>query len=276
VTWLERAGLGVLLAALVAAALMIVRAVDIQDVPEPQRGASRSEQSLFPRGLAGTIPGIGLDEAPSPTRSPATETPTPEPTETPLPATATPEPEPTASPISPTATPELPTPAPEPPTATPEPPTPTPVPPTPTPEPPTPTATPEPPTPTATPVAPTATSTPRATRTPTPTRTPRNASVISGSVTRYADSLAGNTLGCSGYGTYDPNNPQIIAVSTARSDDWPCGTSLEVCGSAGCVTGTRVDTCPGCATNQLDMSRAGVMKVCGNSTGCSVTIKRSP
>jgi len=160
---------------------------------------------------------------------------------------------------------------------TPEPesePTETPVPPTDTPVPPTPTHVP--PTETPTPI-PTATNTPAPS--PTPTRTPRPGNTATPSpdqfsVTRYADSLEGNSLGCTQYGTYDPDNPLIVAVGPARHFEWPCGTLLQVCGPAGCLIALRADSCPGCGPNHIDMSRAGVIAVCGNPNGCTVIVQR--
>lgn len=180
------------------------------------------------------------------TEVPPAATPLP-PTETPIPATATP--------LPPTLTPLLPTPTPVPPTSTPVPPTATPIPPAPT--------------PTAAP--------------PAPTEVPSDAisgeppgsleGLIAGSVTRYADELEDNNLGCGG--VYDIENPYIIAVGWEYHEEWPCGTQLVVCGAAGCVLGIRADTCPGCTGGQIDMSRAGVEAVCGNASGCNVVIQRA-
>ena len=92
-------------------------------------------------------------------------------------------------------------------------------------------------------------------------------------MTRYADELEGLPLGCGG-GVYDPDDPTIIAVGPDHYVDWPCGTSLEVCGSEGCIVGERQDSCPGCGNNHLDLSRAGIAIVCGvGSSGCEVTIR---
>jgi hypothetical protein len=139
-------------------------------------------------------------------RTLAQVTATPSPTASPtLEPTATLEPAPTATEPPPpaTATPEPPTPTPEPPTPTPEPPTPTPLPPTPTPEPPTPT--------------------------PEPPSVPSTESeLLLGTITSYADSLAGLPLGCSGYGAYDPNDPTVIAVGPDHYEEWPCGTELSL------------------------------------------------
>ena len=187
---------------------------------------------------------------PSPTATP-TATPSPEP---PTPIAAPTEPPPTATPIPPTATPEPPTPTPDPPTTTPVPPTPTPEPPTPTPPPPTPT--PEPPAP-----------------------PPVTSGLLLGSVTPYSDALAGSTLGCNGYGVYDPNNPTVVAVGPDHWDAWPCGTTLGICSIdtnsgtvTSCIVGVRQDSCPGCVGNHLDVSRAAFDLLCGAVNRCTVVI----
>src|SRR5205085_5671253 len=125
----------------------------------------------------------------------------------------------------------------------------TPIPPTATPLPPTATPTPRPATatPTSTPrpvqalAAVVATATATATRTPLPVV----AGSVSGHATPYADSLAGNGMGCAGAGPYSPNDITVIAVSAPQHTTFPCGTKLEVCGQLGCITGYRKDYCPG-------------------------------
>ena len=210
--------------------------------------------------------------SPSPT---ATATPSPSPTATEVVVALATEPPPTETPVPPTETPEPPTATPEPPTATPDPPTATPEPPTPTPEPPTPTPT------FAVPdnvpllgeyVPPTAT--------PTPTRTPADDpdeevdadGPVAANATRYADSLEGNSMACGG--AFDQDNQFVVAVSLAYDQAWKCGTQLEICGPGGCIVGVRTDTCPGCPGADIDMSRAGIDAVCGNQTGCAVTIRK--
>jgi hypothetical protein len=217
--------------------------------------------------------------APSPSRTPAaTPSATPTATHTPA-ATATEEPAvqtdtpapPTETPVPPTDTPIPATATPEPPTATPEPPTPTPEPPTPTPVPPTPTLTIPDDVPLLGPyVAPTAM--------PTATTGPSNFDPdepIEGHVTRYNDEIfTGQSMGCSAYGVYDPNNPYIVAVGWELHELFPCGTLLEVCGDAGCIDTVRTDTCPGCVGAHIDMSTAGVREICVDGGGCAVTIRK--
>jgi hypothetical protein len=87
--------------------------------------------------------------------------------------------------------------------------------------------------------------------------------------------LAGNDLGCLGAGKYDPADSTVIAVAPAQYSQFPCGTSLEVCGPGGCIVGTRKDSCPGCGSYHVDLSRAGINIVCGvNEDICSVTIRK--
>jgi hypothetical protein len=71
-----------------------------------------------------------------------------------------------------------------------------------------------------------------------------------------------------------PNDPTIIAVGTARDGEWGCGAFLSVCGAAGCITGTRQDSCPGCGRYHIDLSEAGMGRVCGaDADVCDVTIQ---
>ena len=237
--------------------------------------------------LAAGIDALTAFETPAPT---ATGTSTPPPTTTPTAVAQAPAAVATDTPELPTATLVPPTETPLPPTPTPEPPAPTTPAPTPTAEPPT--ATPEPPTATPTLALPsdvpllgefvptaTPTSTAIATSTPTVTRTPSQGpdpdsgsdGFVAAKVTRYADSLEGNSMACGG--EFDQDNPYIVAVSLAYDTVWPCGTPLEVCGTAGCLEGMRTDTCPGCPGADIDMTRAGVEAVCGNQTGCDVVIR---
>ena len=71
-----------------------------------------------------------------------------------------------------------------------------------------------------------------------------------------------------------PNDPTIIAVGSARDIEWGCGASLNVCGSVGCITGMRQDSCPGCGRYHIDLSEAGMSRVCGTDADvCDITIQ---
>src|SRR5690242_5891568 len=83
--------------------------------------------------------------------------------------------------------------------------------------------------------------------------------------TYYHPSLAGGTLGCTGYGQYDPTDETTVAVGPGFYGVWPCGTQLEINGPAGSIQAVRKDSCPGCTT-QLDLSKAGYDLVCGGFT----------
>jgi hypothetical protein len=199
-------------------------------------GATRSEQGKALIEITATFtPTATATVEPSPTNTPepATETP---PTDTPVPPTDTPVP-PTETPL-PTATPVRPTATPIPPTATPAP-------------------TLEPPSPTPT-------------EAPSATPTALNEGFHTGTITRYSDNLAGETLGCSGYGVYNPDNATVVAVGPEHWDEWACGQSIGVCGVdpttgaiLGCIVGVRQDSCPGCVGYDLDLSRAAFEIVCG-------------
>lgn len=95
---------------------------------------------------------------------------------------------------------------------------------------------------------------------------------IDGFATHYGAHYQGRPLGCSGFGTYDTDNPYILAVSPARYADWPCGHKLLVTGPAGSHVVVRSDSCPGCHRNTIDLSEAGVLAVCGGVHTCEVTI----
>jgi expansin (peptidoglycan-binding protein) len=100
--------------------------------------------------------------------------------------------------------------------------------------------------------------------------------VYDGVVTHYGVTYNGYTMGCGpNPETYTSDNPTIIAVSPADAGNWPCGTSLRVCGPSGCIIGVRVDACPGCGPYHLDLSEAGIDKVCGDQGAvCKVTIEK--
>jgi hypothetical protein len=94
-----------------------------------------------------------------------------------------------------------------------------------------------------------------------------------GIVTHYGVSYNGNRMGCHGT-PYSSENETIIAVGPADYGEWPCGTTLRVCGPTGCVVGFRQDSCPGCGPNHLDLSEAGINTVCGDQAHvCRVQIE---
>lgn len=99
--------------------------------------------------------------------------------------------------------------------------------------------------------------------------------VVEGWATHYGESYNGQPLGCSGAGVYRSRDPSIVAVGPARYREWPCGTQLLVRGPAGSVVVRRVDSCPGCGANVLDLSEAAHEIVCGFGT-CRVTIQVLP
>jgi LysM repeat protein len=100
--------------------------------------------------------------------------------------------------------------------------------------------------------------------------------VLIGRATPYADSLAGNSLGCMGAGKYDPSDTSVVAVGPALYNQFPCGTRLEVCGPSACLNAVRKDYCPGCPGNDIDLSRAGFEMLCGAVNNCAIRIKPPP
>jgi len=97
-------------------------------------------------------------------------------------------------------------------------------------------------------------------------------SPVGGIATHYGAGYSGQTLACGG--VYIAGDPTIIAVGSAREGEWGCGAYLNVCGVAGCITGTRLDSCPGCGRYHIDLSEAGMYRVCGPEANvCDVTIQ---
>ena len=97
---------------------------------------------------------------------------------------------------------------------------------------------------------------------------------IDGTATHYGESYNGQPLRC-GTGVYDSGDPHIVAVAPSRYGQWPCGAVLHVRGPSGEIEVTREDGCPGCDHDQLDLSEAGFIAVCGDLTQgrCAVTIQ---
>ena len=91
--------------------------------------------------------------------------------------------------------------------------------------------------------------------------------------TRYGVSYQGQPLGC-GAGFYDTTEPSTVAIGPDYSGAWACGTQLRICGRAGCILGIRVDYCPGCVGQHIDLSEAGLWKVCGDQADiCTVEVE---
>jgi hypothetical protein len=95
--------------------------------------------------------------------------------------------------------------------------------------------------------------------------------LIEGQATHYGESYNGSPLGCGG--VYSSADTTIMAVSPARYAEWPCGTQIQICGSAGCIIATRRDACPGCYANLVDLSEKGNALVCGVPSTCRVTLQ---
>jgi LysM repeat protein len=98
---------------------------------------------------------------------------------------------------------------------------------------------------------------------------------IKGYASSYNDSFTNKPMGCIGAGRYTPTDITIVAVGPAMYDQFHCGSAIEVCGPKGCLTGVRKDSCPGCQSYHVDLSRAGLTAVCGPNA-CDVRIRRLP
>lgn len=96
---------------------------------------------------------------------------------------------------------------------------------------------------------------------------------VAGEVTHYGIGFQGSQMGCPGSGRYDTNDTTIVAVGPSQYWQWPCGTGFYISGPNGSIWATRQDSCPGCGTNHLDLSEAGMLTVCGYLGRCSVWIE---
>lgn len=88
--------------------------------------------------------------------------------------------------------------------------------------------------------------------------------------THYGESYNGSGMSCNGR-PYWSSDTTLIALSYSDKQRFPCGTPLTVAGSAGTIQVTVTDTCGGCS-NQVDLSEAGIIAVCGSLGSCQVII----
>ncbi len=101
----------------------------------------------------------------------------------------------------------------------------------------------------------------------------RISSVDGAWVTHYGESFNGQPLGCD-TGLYSSEDASIIAVGPSRYSEWPCGTVLRICGPGSCIAAQRVDGCPGCGPNHIDLSEQGLSLVCGPGSGvCKASVE---
>lgn len=98
-----------------------------------------------------------------------------------------------------------------------------------------------------------------------------------GEVTHYGESFNGLAMGCDGAGRYYSWDVGVAAVPwPSRDSEWPCGTRFVVSGPTGSIHVVRTDSCPGCGSNHLDLSEAGMLAVCGYLGRCPVWIEVNP
>jgi hypothetical protein len=83
-----------------------------------------------------------------------------------------------------------------------------------------------------------------------------------GTASYYARSFEGGRTACGG--VFRHSDPSVAAVSVSRSAVWPCGTRLTLSGPAGVLMVVRSDSCGGCGPNDVDLSEAGFVRVCGS------------
>jgi hypothetical protein len=92
-------------------------------------------------------------------------------------------------------------------------------------------------------------------------------------VTHYGESFNGQAMGCDAT-PYSSENAGIVAVGAERSEDWPCGTILRICGPGSCILAQRSDGCGGCGPYHVDLSEEGLQLVCGPGSGvCQASVE---
>lgn len=99
--------------------------------------------------------------------------------------------------------------------------------------------------------------------TPTPVATPEPPSETF-IATRYGESYDGQATGCGG--VYRSSDPSILAAPwPVRDREWRCGQRLRITNpdNGRWLNVVRVDSCPGCGRNHVDLSEAGLAHLCG-------------
>jgi hypothetical protein len=91
--------------------------------------------------------------------------------------------------------------------------------------------------------------------------------------TRYGQSYENSPLGCPAYTLpagrpdrlYHSADPEILAAPPARYREWECGQGLYIVNpqNGRRLYVVRMDSCPGCSVNHVDLSEAGMAFLCG-------------
>lgn len=74
-------------------------------------------------------------------------------------------------------------------------------------------------------------------------------------------------VGLGSCGQTNTNSQMVAALSSKIMGSNYCGKSITVKGPSGSVTVKVVDTCPGCAAGDIDMSAAAFKKIASLSAG---------
>lgn len=89
--------------------------------------------------------------------------------------------------------------------------------------------------------------------------------------THYGEDYNGQQLGCAGSGLYESANSTIVAVG--YNSQFKCNDHLLIGGPLGTIETWVSDTCPGCVGDNVDLSEAGIAKVCGEGVDiCEIVI----
>ncbi|KAI9272497.1 RlpA-like double-psi beta-barrel-protein domain-containing protein-containing protein [Sporodiniella umbellata] len=92
--------------------------------------------------------------------------------------------------------------------------------------------------------------------------------VYRGTATWYKPATEGGSQGACG-GVHIDSNSYIVALNRAQygnmnaNSKW-CGKSIKITGAKGTATAKIMDACPGCSTNDLDLTPVLFKKVVGD------------